>query len=361
MELVDPKFVLRIGDDGMAQVERREPGMANELFRTLMAQELCGLVLFTSGSTGQPKGVVHDFARLLEKFRKPRAAMVTLNFLLFDHWGGLNTLLHCLSSGSLVVLPEKRSPEYICELIDRHNIELLPTTPTFLNLLLLSRAFEKHDMSSLRLITYGAETMPKPTLEGTRKAFPNVEMRQTYGMIELGVLRAKSRDSESLWVKIGGEGYHVRVVEGLLQIKAESAMLGYINAPSPFTEDGYLMTGDRVEVDGEYLRILGRDADIINVGGEKVFPTEVEAVLLECPEVEDATVFGEANPITGQIVCAEIKLGMEKPEKEARAIIKRHCRARLQPFKVPVRILFSDEKLFSDRLKRIRRRPAAAP
>src|SRR5947208_15436491 len=114
--------------------------------------------------------------------------------------------------------------------------------------------------------------MPASTLTGLRKVFLHVEVRQTYGLIELGVLRAKSQSSDSLWVKVGGEGYDLRVVDGILHIKADSAMLGYLNAPSPFSEDGYFITGDRVELDGEYMRFLGRESELINVGGQKVFP-----------------------------------------------------------------------------------------
>src|SRR5215813_819760 len=213
--------------------------------------------------------------------------MRTLNFLLFDHWGGLNTLLHCLANRSPVALLESRMPHQVCELMERHQLELLPASPTFLNMLLLSRAYEGRDLSALRLITYGSEPMPPATLAGLRAAFPQVELRQTYGLIELGVLRAKSQGSDSLWVKVGGDGYDLRVVDGILQIKADSAMLGYLNAPSPFTEDGYFITGDRVDLNGEYMRFLGRESELINVGGQKVFPAEVEEVLLESELVEE--------------------------------------------------------------------------
>jgi acyl-coenzyme A synthetase/AMP-(fatty) acid ligase len=313
-----------------------------------------GLILFTSGSTGEPKGVVHDFGRLLVKFHARRPAMRTLNFLLFDHWGGLNTLLHSLSNNSPLVLPETRTPDAICRLLEQHRVELLPASPTFLNMMLLSRAHAGHDLSALRVITYGSEPMPQSTLAALRAAFPQVELRQTYGLIELGVLRAKSMSSDSLWVKVGGEGYDVRVVDGRLQIKADSAMLGYLNAPSPFTDDGYFMTGDRVELNGEYMRILGRESELINVGGQKVFPTEVESVLLECDFVEDAVVYGERHPLTGKIVCADVRLRDNRDEGEARRAIRRFCSERLEPFKVPVKIRFVAAGLHSDRLKRLR-------
>jgi acyl-coenzyme A synthetase/AMP-(fatty) acid ligase len=352
--VVAPDFFIDAAPDSEFSLRRSETSEPNPLIRTLQNAGKPGLILFTSGSTGEPKGVVHDFSRLLLKFHTRRPTLRTLNFLLFDHWGGLNTLLHCLANSSPVILPEGRTPDHICQLMERYRVELLPASPTFLNMLLLSRAYAGRDLSSLRLITYGSEPMPPSTLTGLRAAFPNVELRQTYGLIELGVLRAKSLSSESLWVKVGGEGYDLRVVDGILQIKAESAMLGYLNAPSPFTEDGYFITGDRVELNGEYIRFLGRDSELINVGGQKVFPAEVEGVLLECELVEEAVVYGQRHPVTGKIVCADVQLRGAYDEVEARRTIKRFCAGRLEPFKVPVKIQFVQGGLYSDRMKRLR-------
>ena len=330
------------------------PWCLPELYLELQSRGAPGLVMFTSGSSGKPKAVVHDFSKLLNKFRTPRPAMITLNFLLFDHWGGLNTLLHALSNLCLIVFPDRRTPESVCELVAHHRIELLPATPSFLNLLLISGAHLRHDLSSLKIISYGAEPMPASTLAGMHKAFPKVELRQTYGMIELGVLRAKTRAVDSLWVKVGGEGYQLRVVDNILQIKAESAMLGYINAPSPFTDDGYLITGDLVEQDGDWLRILGRQSDIINVGGQKVYPSEVEAVILELPSVVDSVVYGEMHPLTGKIVCADVVLSEGAEETSSRKEIIRWCSKYLQSFMVPMKVRFVKGSLQTQRLKRSR-------
>ena len=338
----------------MPLINRWECGPLPELYNQIFDRRAPGLVLFTSGSSGKPKAVVHDFSKLLEKFHTVRPAMITLNFLLFDHWGGLNTLLHCLSNLCLIVFPEKRAPEYVCHLIETYRIELLPATPSFINVLLVSRSYLGKDMSSLKLITYGAEPMADTTLKGLSNAFPTVELRQTYGMIELGVLRAKSRSSDSLWVKLGGEGYSVRVVNGILQIKADSAMLGYIGAESPFTEDGFLITGDLVETDGEWVRILGRQSDIINVGGQKVYPTEVEAVVLDCPGVLDVVVYGEPNPLLGKIVCADLIVSESVNEADVRRLVRCVCSEKLQAYMVPARIRFVKEIAQSHRLKRVR-------
>lgn len=351
---VSPQILISIIDENFifTQIPQSSSPL---LYLELQKRKSPGLVLFTSGSSGIPKAVVHDFSKLLEKFIEKRPSFVTLNFLLFDHWGGLNTLLYGLSSTCLIVIPTHRSPEYICNLIAFHKVELLPATPSFLNMILLSKSYVGKDFRSLRLITYGAETMPESTLNNLRKNFPGIELRQTYGMIEIGVLRAKSKSPDSLWVKLGGEGYKLRVVDNKLQIKANTAMLGYLNAESPFTDDGYMITGDLVEVDGEWIKILGRDSDLINVGGQKVYPTEIEAVLLERPEIIDAVVFGEKNILLGMIVCANIVLINGINEAEARTLIRKHCVNKLQLFMVPVKFNFVNSIEHSNRLKKLRR------
>jgi acyl-CoA synthetase (AMP-forming)/AMP-acid ligase II len=233
-------------------------------------------------------------------------------------------------------------------------VELLPTSPTFLNLLLLSGAHERHDLSSLKLITYGTETMPESTLKKVHEAFPNVRLQQTYGLTEIGILRSKSRGDDSLWVRVGGEGYQTKIVDGRLWVKAESAMLGYLNAPAPFDEEGYFDTGDRVEVDGEWVRILGRESEIINVGGNKVYPAEVEDVLLQMENVTDVAVHGEKHPITGQVVVATILLEHEEPLADFKVRMRQFCNGRLAGYKIPVKASFADGPLYSPRFKRMR-------
>ena len=313
-----------------------------------------GLVLFSSGSTGKHKAAVHDLSALLKKFTVPRHCYRTLVFLQLDHIGGVNTLFYTLSNAGAVVVSEGRTPRQVCEAIARHRVELLPTSPTFLNLLLLSEEQQRHDLSSLKLITYGTEPMPERTLQKVNAAFPQVKLLQTYGLSELGILRSQSRENGSLWMRVGGEGFETKIVEGRLFIRASSAMLGYLNAPNPFDADGFFDTGDLAEVDGEWIRILGRKSEIINVGGNKVFPLEVENALLELANVEDVAVCGEASPITGQIVVATIRL--TEPEEAAafKTRMKRFCADRLASYKIPAKVRFVDT-LHSERFKKVRR------
>ncbi len=326
-----------------------------DLYKTLRKTNSPGLVLFSSGSTGKSKAIVQDLNKLMGKFQKPRKSLRMLIFLQLDHIGGINSLLFSLVNKGTVIIADGRSPEKVCQAIESCGGEVLPTSPTFLNLLILSKAYESYDLSSLKLITYGTEPMQKSTLKRLGVLFPDTQIQQTYGLSEVGILRSKSRSSDSLWMKVGGEEFVTKIVNGTLWIKSDSAMLGYLNAPSPFDDEGFLDTGDMVEQDGEWLRILGRKSEIINVGGLKVYPAEVESTLLEMDNIEDAVVFGEDNPITGKMVVAKLKL--KSPEK-ARAVKTRmlqFCKNKLHTYKIPGKITLTEDGTYNERFKRMRR------
>ena len=341
-------------DDGVELARLARPGERPALYRALGAAGSPGLVLFSSGSSGKAKGIVHDAARLLEKFKTPRQARRMIAFLSFDHIGGINTLLHVLANGGAVVTVASRQPATVCAAIERHGVRILPTSPTFLNLLLLSGALDVYPLAGLETITYGTEVMPEATLARLHARLPHVKLQQTYGMSEVGILRAKSESSESLWVRLGGEGVETRVRDGLLEIRSQSAMIGYLNAPSPFTADGWLMTGDVVDERDGYLRIHGRHSEQINVGGEKVFPAEIEDVLLQLEGVVDVVVHGEPPAILGHIVVATLQLAAEEPLAALRKRLTAFCRPRLAAFKIPQKVLLAKAPLASARWKKLR-------
>lgn len=341
--------------DGNYAINDRNQTVSNEMLLSLIESNSSGLLLFSSGTSGVSKAALHDFSKFLQKYSIIGKDYRTLAFMLFDHVGGVDTLFYSMSNASTIIIAEQRTPVYICKVIESAKVEVLPTTPTFLNLLLLSNEYRNYDLSSLKFITYGSEPMPNSTLQNCIKAFPNIKFIQKYGTTEIGTPRSKSKDNGSLWVKLGGEDFQTRVVDGILQIKSKSAMIGYLNAPSPFTEDGWFITGDSVEVDGEYYRIMGRESEIINVGGEKVYPSEIENVIIEFDNVEDVTVYGEKNPILGNMVCATVQVKtMPEDEKEFKNDLKSFCNQRLLPYKVPVKIKISLEKQFTSRLKKAR-------
>lgn len=357
-DIAEVELICSLGNHDHATFQSTGRHASHELLRQLRRNDRPGLVLFSSGSTGVSKAAVHDFVPLLEKYRVPRRRWRTLPFLLFDHIGGINTLFYTLSNAGCLVTVADRHPEQVCRAIERHRVQLLPTSPTFLNLLLLSEAYTRYDLSSLELVTYGTEVMPESTLKRFHALFPHIRLQQTYGLSEVGILRSQSRAPDSLWVRIGGDGFETRVVNGVLEIRARSAMLGYLNAPSPFTEDGWLRTGDLVEVDGDWVRILGRASELINVGGEKVYPTEVESVLQLMDGVTEVLVRGESNPITGQMVVAYVRLTTSETPAAFTRRMREFCHTRLPRFKIPQKVVVVGQPLHGERFKKLRGLPS---
>jgi len=286
------------GDD----VKRRNHSRQHELIHGLRSKEHAGLVLFSTGTTGRPKAILHDLTLFMKRFETPRPTLKTINFLLFDHIGGLNTLLHTLFNKGTVFAPKSRSVEAILATCTEHEIEVLPTTPTFLRMMLMSGLIPDYVPKSLRIITYGTERMDQPTLDALCELLPNIEFRQTFGMSELGIVRVKSESSNSLFMKVGGEGVETRVVDNVLEIRSQTRMLGYLNAESPFDSDGWYNTKDIVEERDGFYKVVGRTSEVINVGGLKFMASEVERVALQYEHVELAKAEAKANPITGQHV-----------------------------------------------------------
>jgi long-chain acyl-CoA synthetase len=317
-------------------VRRRFHNNKHEFIQKLRELGHSGLVLFSTGTTGRPKAILHDLTVFLKRFETPRPTLRTINFLLFDHIGGINTLLHTLFNKGVVVAPESRTVDSILESCRKFNVEVLPTTPTFLRMMLISGAVPDAVPSCLKVITYGTEMMDQTTLDELCKLLPKVDFRQTFGMSELGIVRVKSESRNSLYMQVGGEGVETRVVDSVLQIRSSSRMLGYLNAPSPFDAQGWYDTKDVVSVKDQYYKVTGRISDVINVGGLKFMASEVERVALEFPFVSLVKVTPKANPITGQHV--ELLVQPTSADAVDKVELMEFLKARLQPHMVPKRI-----------------------
>jgi acyl-CoA synthetase (AMP-forming)/AMP-acid ligase II len=279
---------------------------------------------------------LHDLTLFMQRFETPRPTLKTINFLLFDHIGGLNTLLHTLFNKGTVVAPKSRSVQDILATCAEHEIEVLPTTPTFLRMMLMSGLIPDSVPKSLRIITYGTERMDQPTLDALCELLPNVEFRQTFGMSELGIVRVKSESSNSLFMKVGGEGVETRVVDNVLEIRSQTRMLGYLNAEYPFDDEGWYNTKDIVEERDGCYKVTGRTSEVINVGGLKFMASEVERVALQFELVELAKAEAKPNPITGQHV--ELTVQSASNGEFDKAGLKTFLAAQLPNHMMPKRI-----------------------
>jgi acyl-CoA synthetase (AMP-forming)/AMP-acid ligase II len=317
-----------------------------------------GLILSSGGTTGAPKLVLHDLAALLATVPvKAGCGWRTLPLMRFDHIGGLDMAWRALAGGqTLVQPPEAITPESVAEAIESHRVEVLPATPSFLNLLLLSETHLTHDLGSLRVVPYGAEPMPSGLLDRLRAALPQAEFVQRFGTSETGTLPVVPGGT-GLRLNAGKAGYDWKIVNGELWVLSPCRAIGYISGDAGgFEDSGWFRTGDVAEKlpDGS-IRVLGRRVELINVGGEKVFPAEVEGVLFSHPLVADCRVGPEANAVLGQVVGADIVwLGPESDAVAVKRRIHEFAASRMARHKLPVVVRLVDGIGATRNLKKLR-------
>lgn len=298
------------------------------------------VMVFTSGSSGAPKGVMHTWESL---FASAAASAANLGWQQDDRWlldlpiahvGGLGVVVRCLLGARPIVLSE--AP--FTEAVERHGVTLASLVPTQLQRVVRS---DGEAPACLRAVLVGgAAARPALVAEARRAGYP---VLLTWGMSEAGsqiatqpLSAARSLDPVDLST-VGAPlpGFELRIRDGLAEVRGPSSTLGY-HPPelhgSPVV-DGWLRTGDRVEWDGERLRVLGRETDLLISGGENVSPSRVAAVLCEHPAVDDAYVVGVPHEEWGEAVGA-LLVGRPVPDRE----LARWCRARLAPWQRPARV-----------------------
>ena len=353
LALINAQWIIATSDLTWELLPRVDEPSSHPLFTQLSDQGSAGLVLFSSGTSGAPKAMVQDFSKLLASYEsRHESDLVMLALLGFDHIGGLNTLFNSLAAGSLLVIPASRSPADVASAVARHRVAVLPASPTFLNLLLAAGVTA--ELASLRVITYGTEPMPESLLLRLKAAFPRVRFIQTFGTSETGITRTSSPEAGSTFLRFDDPDLEWKVIDDELWLRSRTQIAGYLNASNErFTADGWFRTGDKVEQGpGGTLRILGRLGEMINVGGEKLMPAEVESVVLSVQGVTDCRVRGEPHPLTGQTVAVDVVTLL--PDHETlRSAIRGACRERLARHKIPTRVTFV-ASVSGARMKKVR-------
>jgi len=347
VESVNPHLILSFNDENKLIIKNSKLTQNKEdVFNDVTNKGDTGIILFSSGTTGKPKVMIQNLTKIISSIKCPRRqkSLRFIILLMFDHIGGLNTLFNCLINGSPFVIPQDRSPSLVISIINKYQVNILPTTPTFLNLLMIDESFDSSKLKSLKLITYGTERMSEIILNKLNTSLPKVKLLQTFGTSETGILKTQSKSSNSLYFKIVDDEKEYKIVGDELYLRSKTQVNGYVNHNNDnFLNDGWYATGDLVETDDDgYIKIIGRKNKIINVGGLKVLPKEIEDVINLVNGVDDSTVYSEPNNLVGNIVCAKIFTKLENT-KELKSKIKSVCRKNLDKFKVPVKLYF--EKL----------------
>lgn len=358
IQITQPDWIFKLSSNSEKRIEYDVILPKHDILESIIESQSSGLILFSSGSTGKPKAMLHNLENLLSNYIDKKGKELNfLVFLMFDHIGGLNTLFNCLSMGVTITIPENRNPVDIAKLIEKHKINIVPASPTFLNLMLISNVFDLYDLSSIKMITYGTETMPESLLFKLKEKLNRVKLLQTFGTSETGIMKTSSMSSSSTFLKFDDPNQEFKIVNNELWLRSKTQVLGYINhSNESFTEDGWFMTGDLVEQTSDgFIKIVGRSKELINVGGEKVLPAEVESVILQIESVQDCIVKSEKNAITGQVVCAEVVLKNGFKFKEEKIKIKNFCKLKLENYKVPVRITQIEMVFYTERYKKNRR------
>lgn len=297
--------------------------------------------LMTSGTTGRPKVPVHTLESLESRIRSSAAVQANQEgrwLLTYQPTGfaGIQVILTALLSGGVLVVPEERTPVGFYETAVQHGATHISGTPTFWRAFLLAAT---PGALPLQQITVGGEAVDQITLDRLKEMFPKARITHIYASTEAGVVFAVHDGIAGFpaeWLDRPVQGGSLRVRDGMLLAKTPHAMRGYAaGSEQALIDDNWWVTGDLVEVQEGRVRFLGRQDDVINVGGSKVYPQAVEAVLLGIPGVVEARVRGVPNPITGFFIGADVVLADDQDPESTRIRILTECRAKLPAYQVP--------------------------
>ncbi len=287
----------------------------------------------TSGTTGRAKFALHSVERLLGRVRPARGDERPVWLLTFApvSFAGLQVILSALETGTLVVAPPGTAPELVATAAREEGVTHVSGTPTFWRAFAMQFSAGSEGALPLKVATLGGERSSQATLDLVKARFPRAKVGHIYATTETGSLFSVNDGREGFpraWLEGGVEGVGLRVVDEELWVKSPRAMRGYLGesnataASANAPEEGWIATGDLVSLAEDRVLFVGRKGRIINVGGAKVDPEEVEALLHTVPGVADAFVFGRSNPITGTLVAAELVLAPGHAEAEVLAAVR---------------------------------------
>ncbi|MDB6015914.1 MAG: acyl-CoA synthetase (AMP-forming)/AMP-acid ligase [Pedosphaera sp.] len=324
-------------------------------------------LVYTSGTTGRPKGVVMTHANVLANVHFLNYWMpyeeggVYLHAAPMFHIVDFPLLFAAPAFGTCQVTIPKFGAQSFCETVQRERVSHTVLVPTMINLLIQYPELKKYNLTSLKRLAYGGSPMAPELIHRTRDILPNLKLVQGYGLSETGFLTGLLDQEHKDRPRSCGRpcpGIDVRAVDqagkevaagqrGELVARGANVMRGYWNNPDETKlafRDGLFRTGDvGYQDEAGYFYILDRLKDMIVTGGENVYGGEVEAVIYELPAVREAAVFGIPDPQWGELVMACVVLVPGKTLSADELIS--HCRRSLANYKVPRRVEFSDLEL----------------
>ena len=332
---------------------------------TRRAETDTAVLLYTSGTSGFPKGVMLSNRNLRANVKQCIAKasfnknMCFLGVLPQFHSFGLTvTTLLPLTIGAKVVYTSQFRVSRVLNILRDHRPEAFMAIPSMYNALLQSKSARAEDFTSLEFVVSGGEPLSDAVYEGFRDRF-DVRICEGYGLTETAPVTNWTLSSEERRgtvgrplpgveeVIVGDDGEHLPPgVDGEIRIRGDNVMAGYFKLPdessAAFDENGYFRTGDMGRFDEEgFLSITGRIKEMLIISGENVFPREIEEVLNRHEAVRDCAVIGLPDDSRGEVPIAFVELvdGADFDEKQCRQF----CRESLPAFKIPKRISVLDE------------------
>ncbi len=297
------------------------------------------VIVLTTGTTGLPKGARYTWSRHAGAIRVAPGLTGSRWLLTYNlnHFAGLNVFLTVLCNHGTLVIPDSMDIDPLVRCIKTQAVTHISGTPTFWRVFL--GLLRERDARDLRLahITIGGEAVTDDVLERIRALFPEVPVSQIYATTELGVcftVRDNRKGFPRSYLYRTDLPVRLRIADGELFVRSPHGMLGYVGAAeSP--QDDWFATGDLVRVEGDRVVFMGRKSEVINVGGQKLHPHEVEEIILSVEGVSAVRVYGTPNPVTGQLVTADVQLLPGHDPDAVTAQIRDRCAARLERHKRP--------------------------
>ncbi|OGN99943.1 MAG: hypothetical protein A2Y90_03290 [Chloroflexi bacterium RBG_13_52_12] len=376
----------------LVSIETKHPDMHfyEDIIKTSSAEDLTAsiddadttILMYTAGTTGNPKGVMlshNSFTGyMLENVTPPDPETEEGNILTVPlyHVAGIQAMMAAIYGGRTLVMERQFDPEEWMTLVEKEKATRAMMVPTMLKQLLDHPNFKKHDLKSIKVITYGAAPMPLPVIRKALEEFPGVNFINAFGQTEtastitsLGPedhhITGTPEEKEKKLKRLASIGkpmadVQMKVVDddgktlgvgevGEILAKGPRAMSGYWKdeekTKKTIDKDGWVHTGDvgYVDEDGYYF-LSGRSSDIIIRAGENISPEELENAIREFSKVEDVAVIGVPDETWGEEPRAVVILKKGIPKsKEVEAEIMEHCRQTLASFKRPRTVVFVDE------------------
>ncbi|MCM2323295.1 MAG: long-chain fatty acid--CoA ligase, partial [Oligoflexia bacterium] len=324
------------------------------------------MILYTSGTTGNPKGAMLTHRSVFWNSVNTTLRLnltqkdVTLAFLPLFHTGGWNVLsTPLLHRGAKSILLHKFDPVQVLNLCEKEGVTILFGVPTMMDMMYHTPQFPKTNLKSVRYAIVGGEPMPIPLIKlWEEKGIP---IRQGFGMTEFGpgIFSLNEEDSIRKSGSIGFPNFYVdvKIIDdngqeltepeqvGELLLRGPACMTGYWNRPEETAktiQNGWLHTGDLVRKDAEgYYYVVGRKKEMYISGGENVYPAEVEKFLRTNPKIREVAVIGVPDPKWGEVGKAYLALheGQTLTEKE----LLDFCLGSLAKYKIPKHVRFMKE------------------